>query len=178
MLPRLFFVATALAILPGAFPKGVSPAPVAQAEEELLARIQKERSPVRKAKLEIRLGRVKLHQAIAAYDQGSVERGAELLGAYVERMKSAWQTLRDSGREAARQPQGFKELDIALREDARLIEDLKHRLPYLDRGVVEKAGQEIERVRAEVLRALFPAERPPARGKNSVRLGGRLGTWS
>jgi hypothetical protein len=177
MLPRLFFVTTALAILSGAFLKGVSLAPAPQSEEELLARIQKERSPVRKAKLEIRLGRVKLHQAIAAYDQGSVERGAELLGAYVERMKSAWQTLHDSGRDAARQPQGFKELDIALREDSRLIEDLRHRLPYLDRGAVEKAAQEIEQVRAEVLRALFPVERLPAHGKNFVGLGGRSGMW-
>jgi len=131
-----------------------------ETEEELQARIQQERNPVKKAKLEIRVGRVRLRKAIAAYDGGDVSQGADLLKGYVEQMKSSWQTLQRSGRQAAHQSQGFKELDIALREDSRLLEDLAHRISYFNRASVEKTRQEIEAMRSEVLRALFPGVRP------------------
>ena len=150
-----------------------------ESEEDLLGRIQRESNPVKRAKYEIRLGRLELNQAIEANNQGHLEQCQQLLGVYIGRMKSSWETLRGSGRRAARQPQGFKELDIALREDARLLEDLKRRVPTLDREPVEKAAQEVEQIRNEVLRALFPSE-PPAKGKHrfvpwaSVRFCGQL----
>lgn len=134
-------------------------------EEDLLARIGRADNPVKKAKYQTRLGRVKLLQAIDAYDKSDFEQGQRLLDAYLERMQQSWQTLRQSGRRPVRQPQGFKELDIALREDARLLEDLKHRVPYTDRDPVEKSVREVERIRSEVLRALFPSERPARDGK-------------
>ena len=62
-------------------------------------------------------------------------------------------------------PQGFKELDIELREDARLLEDLKRRISYFERDPLEKAEKEVEQVRAEVLQALFPAARAPEAAK-------------
>jgi hypothetical protein len=138
---------------------GAGSARHADSEEDLLARIQRENDPVRKAKYEIRLGRVKLEQAIDAYDQGHLEQCQKLLAAYLERMRGSWETLRSSGRRASRHPQGFKELDIALREDGRLLDDLKRRIPALDRGPAEKTAQEVEELRSEVLRVLFPAER-------------------
>lgn len=143
-----------------------------EAQEELLARIQRESNPVKKAKLEIRLGRVKLLQAIDEYDHGNLERCQQLLGVYLEQMRSSWGTLRASGRKPTRQPQGFKELDIALRGDARLLEDLQHRVPYAERGAVEKARQEVDQMRNEVLRALFPVERPKGAGNSSDRRDG------
>jgi hypothetical protein len=144
---------------------GLSPARRPDAEGDLLARIQLEQNPVKKAKYEIRLGRVKLLQAIDAYGKGSLEQCQQLLGDYLGRIKDSWQLLQSSGRRAVRHPQGFKELDIELREDGRMLEDLKHRMPYMDREPVEKAAQEVERIRAEVLRALFPVERPAPDGK-------------
>jgi hypothetical protein len=143
---------------------GLSPARQPDTEADLLARIQHEQDPVKKAKYEVRLGRVKLLQAIDAYGKGNLEQGQQLLDDYLGRIKDSWQLLQSSGRRAVRHPQGFKELDIELREDARMLEDLKHRVSYTDREPVEKAAQEVERIRAEVLRALFPAEKPAADG--------------
>lgn len=147
----------------------LSPARQPDTEADLLAHIQHEQNAVKKAKYEIRLGRVKLLQAIDAYGKGDLEKGQQLLVDYLGRIKDSWQLLQSSERQAVRHPQGFKELDIELREDARMLEDLKHRVSYLDREPVEKAAQEVERIRAEVLRALFPAERPAA---NRNRLAG------
>lgn len=108
-----------------------APAPRRQdTEPDLLARIGREQNLVNRAKLEVRLGRVKLFQATEAYDRGDVEECYQLLAAYLERMKGAWATLQSSGRQAWRHDQGFRQLDIALREDGRYLDDFKRRVPF------------------------------------------------
>jgi len=126
-------------------------------EQDLLDRIQREQNPVRRSKLELRLGRLKMQQAIDAYGQGSIDRGKSLLDGYLDRVKSCWQTLKGSGRNAVKQPQGFRELDIALREDSRTLEDMSKRISYFDREPVEQTMQEVNHVHDEVLHALFPS---------------------
>jgi hypothetical protein len=157
---RYVVTAVLLSLLLGALAGGASLARRADSEADLLARLERQRNPVKRAKLEIRLGRVKLFRAIGAFDRGNAEECQELLSAYLERMKSAWATLHSSGRQAWRHSQGFRELDIALREDGRFLEDLKHRIPYQDRRPVEKVAQEVDELRNQVLKELFPPEHP------------------
>jgi hypothetical protein len=135
-------------------------------EEQLLQRIQSEQNPVKKAKDEIKLAKLKLTQVQEAYSQGQTEGGAKLLGTYVDEIKTSWKFLQDSGRKASKQPDGFRELEIALREDVRLLQDLERRVSYFDRAPVEKAGLEVEQIRNEVLHALFPGA-PPRTHKGS-----------
>jgi len=144
---------------------GASPAPPSDSEAQLQARLEKEPDPVRKSKLETRLARVKLEQVIHAYEKGNTEQGAQLLSAYLGSIKDSWQILKSSGRNAARSPGGFKELDIELREDARLLDDLEKRISYFEREPIQKARKEIEQVRAEVIQALFPVIQPPEAAK-------------
>jgi len=138
---------------------GVSLALASETEAHLLARVQKETDPVKKSKGQTRLARIKLEQAIQAYDHGNIEQGVQLVSVYLGRIKDSWQTLRGSGRNAARNPQGFKELDIELREDVRLLNDLGQRVSFYDRAPIEQAGKQLEQVRTEVLQALFPVAR-------------------
>jgi hypothetical protein len=156
--PRLLSSAVFLTLL-ALLAVAVAPAPARhlETEQELLDRIQREQNPIRKAKLEIRLGRLKMNEAIGAYDQGQMEQGKSLLGTYLDRMKGCWRTLKGSGRNAVKQSQGFRELDIALREDSRTLEDLAHRISYFDRGPVEQTLGEVNRVHDEVIHALFPS---------------------
>jgi hypothetical protein len=125
-------------------------------EEQLLQQIQSESNPVRKAKIEIKLGKLKLTQVQGAYTQGHIEEGAKLLDTFVGVMKTSWKLLQDSGRQASRQPDGFRELEIALREHARSLQDLQRTVSYFDRAPLVKATQELEQMRAEVLHSLFP----------------------
>jgi hypothetical protein len=125
-------------------------------EQDLLAHLERETNPVKKAKYEIRLGRLKLEQATLAYQQQQLDQGERLLNEYAGAMNQAWELLKNSGRDATRKPQGFKELDIALRENSRLLEDLRHRIPFTDRGPLDKVEQELAKTRNEVLLALFP----------------------
>jgi len=155
-------------------------APVATAEDDekkLLAKIEREQNPVKKAKLEIRLGRLKLLEAFAAFEGGDVELSHQTLEIYLKWMDGAWTALEGSGRQASRKPQGFKELDIALREDQRLLEDFEHRVPYQAREPVEKISKRVEELRELVLKELFPPQpllqkgKEPPKAKQSLLWG-------
>ncbi len=137
-----------------------------ETEEQLLQQIQTEHDPVKKAKDEIRLANLKLTQVQQTYAQGHMEEGVKSLGAMTDALKAAWKTLQDSGRIASKQPQGFRELEIALREDVRVLQDLAHTVSYLDRAPLEKAAQDLDQMRSEVLHAQFPG-RPPRTLKSS-----------
>ena len=129
-------------------------------EQQLLARIQSEQNPVKKAKEEIRLASFKLSHIQDAYSQGKIEEGAKLLATFVDTMKTSWKTLQDSGRTAAKQPQGFRELEISLREDIRALQDLTRTVGYFDRAPLENSVQELEHMHDEVIKALFPGGTP------------------
>ena len=158
------------ALLMGALMSSAAPIPplwAAEKEAQLEARLKRESDPITKAKVEIRLSRFKLYRAADAFDKGDLDAANKLLEAYVDQVKSAWARLKSSGREASKKPAGFKELDIALREDARYLDDLKHRVSYMVRAPVEKAEQEVESLRSEVLKALFPVE-PPRKPSSAI----------
>jgi hypothetical protein len=148
-----------------AFLASASSAPPSETEAQLLARIQKEHDPVRKSKEKTRLARIKLQQVVQTYQQGNAEQGAQLISAYLDSIKDSWEVLRSSKRDAVRAPQGFRELDIELREDERMLDDLKRRVSYFDRDPIEKAAKEVDQVRTEVLHALFPEARVPEAAK-------------
>jgi hypothetical protein len=134
-------------------------------EQDLLVRFEREQNPVKKSIGATRLAQLKLQQATDAYAKSDLDQGQKLLGDYLKWVKSSWDLLKSSGRPAERKPQGFKELDIALREDARQFGDLEHRAPFTDREPVTKAAQEAEKIRGEVLAVLFPTGESTAAGK-------------
>ena len=139
---------------------GVVCAKGSDTEEQLALRIQSESNPVKKAKVEIKLARLKFTQVHDAYTEGRIEAGAKSLGAFLDTMKTSWKLLQDSGRKAWKQPEGFRELEIALREDVRSLQDLERSVSYYDRTPLTNAAQELERMRGEVINALFPGGQP------------------
>lgn len=129
-------------------------------EDDLLPRIQREHDPVKKAKYEIRLADIKLNRGAGACEKDDHDACSKLLSAYLELMNSSWKDLKSSGRNAVKQPSGFKELDIALREDAHTLDDFKHRMPIEDRAALDPVIQEVEKIHDEVMGALFPSGNP------------------
>ena len=131
-----------------------------ETEAQLLQRIQSEQNPVKKAKDEIKLASLELTQVHDEYSTGHVDDGAKLLGTFIGEMKSSWKLLQDSGRKAPRQPEGFRELEISLREDVRSLQDLARAVSYFDRAPITSAAQQLEQMRDEVIHAQFPAGNP------------------
>jgi hypothetical protein len=133
------------------------PLPFEDPEAKLTQKLAREQDPVKQAKLEIKLARLKLFRAKDTRGKGGVEESLKLLQAYRAHIENAWNLLQKSGRVAHKKPQGFKELDIELREDGRYLEDLKRSFSLADREPIEKIIADVERIRGEVLKALFPA---------------------
>jgi hypothetical protein len=149
-------------------------------EAQLLQRIQSEQNPVKKAKDEIKLAQLKLAQVQSAYSQGHAETGATLVGALVDALKSSWKFLQQSGRKASKHPDGFRDLDIALRENVRRLQDLGRTVSYFDRAPLTKAVQQLDEEREEVLHELFPGDKaheldyapqPPEPPKSQIPTG-------
>jgi hypothetical protein len=125
-------------------------------EQELLARIARENNAPKKARLQAELATLKLDQAAAAFDHDQYDSGKSLLQQYTGWIRKAWNLLEQSGRDATRKPQGFKYLDITLRENARALADLAERTPYEDRGPIEATAKTADEVHSQVIAALFP----------------------
>lgn len=153
---RWAFVMLLAGIL-GCAPGLALPLPFDDTEAKLTQKLAREQDPVKKAKLEIKLARLTLLQAKDTRGKGEAKASLDLIQAYGAHIENAWNLLQKSGRAAHKKPQGFKELDIELREDGRYLEDLKRGFSLADREPIEKIIANVERIRAEVLKALFPA---------------------
>jgi hypothetical protein len=157
--------------LPSTFAWGRRREDVAKLREQ----IQRQKNPVKKAKLEIRLARFELQQVVAAYDHNQAMQGRQLLGNYLQEMNESWSMLKNSGRNAAKSPSGFMQLEIALRENARVLTDLRDRVAYLDEAPIERTLGVLNQLHSRVLLALFPgavspgatAQKPPKTGTSS-----------
>lgn len=129
--------------------------------QKLEARIARERNPVKKAKFEIRLGNLLLDQAEQAYDSRHIPQGQRLLANYTSEMQDAWKLLKSTGRNAAKKPDGFMQLEIALRENNRDLHALRRRVFYLYRGPIDEALKTLGQLHNTVLVDLFPGAVPP-----------------
>jgi hypothetical protein len=126
-------------------------------EQNLLPKIEHEQDPIKKAKLEIRLAQLELAHANAACQKDDHESCHAALNGYLDAIRSAWKALQASGKNAVKSPSGFRDLDIALREDEHALEDLKRRVPIEDRVELDPVVKEVQKVHAEVFSALFPS---------------------
>ncbi len=136
----------------------------------LTAHIQREKNPIKKAKLEIRLSKLELEQAVGSYDHHQLDSGKQQLAAFLGRVQDAWAILKSSGRNAASKPDGFMQLEIALREDARSLNDLRERVAYFNRAPIDQTIHQLNQLHSEVLIALFPGAAPPAAHPRNSRM--------
>ncbi|MCL5005109.1 MAG: hypothetical protein M1404_01135 [Acidobacteria bacterium] len=134
-------------------------------EEKLVEKIAREKNPGKKARFQIRLARMKLLEASEAYDQNDFEKGRALLQEYREQVNASWNSLQGSRRGVRKHGEAYIKLEISLREDGRLLEDLRHKVPYPESNSVEEIEKEISQVHSQVLGALFPHGRTPHKSK-------------
>jgi hypothetical protein len=138
--------------------------------DKRLERLQKEREklsrltdPVGRAKTGITIADILLSLASDAVKTGEPEVLTKRLNEYVDTIREANQTLTKTGRDAHRKPKGFKDLEIALRRQIRVLDDLARGVSFDQREPVEKAKQEASDIRDEMLKALFGEQNAPSR---------------
>lgn len=130
---------------------------------QLNEKIQRQTDPVKKARLQVRLARVELQQAVEAYGRNQTALGQKLLAEYLHEINTSWGVLKGSGRNASKKPSGFMQLEKALWENSRVLNDLRERVIYLDQGPIAKTLNSINQLHSQVLLALFPGAAAPAR---------------
>lgn len=137
-------------------------------QEDLEARISREKKPVKRAKFEVRLAHLRLSQSIEAYTKGRLDDGKKHLDEYQVEIGDAWRDLQLSGQDAVRRPDGFKELEFELRESARRMTDLKQRVSYFNRGPINQVSLQTRNLDAKVIQALFPGSTPEVTQPSSL----------
>lgn len=140
-------------------------------EEKLTARIERERNPGKKARLQLRLAKMKMKEADGAYHDRNFDRGQELLGQYLGQIRDSWATLQGAKDGVRKHLGAFKDLEISLRENDRFLRDLSRRVPYPESETVKKIAKESSAVHNQVLEAIFPSGPPPnSKGKHVLPL--------
>jgi hypothetical protein len=138
--------------------------------DKRLERLQRERDklnrttdPVDRAKTDINISEILLSLAGDAVKTGEPEVLEKRLKEYVGAIQDAHQTMIKTGRDAHRKPKGFKELEIALRRQIRMLDDIGRTVTFDQRDPVDKAKQEASDIRDDLLKALFGEQNAPAR---------------
>ena len=80
---------------------------------------------------------------------------APLLNEYTTAVQSAPDAIMNSDRDPTRRPAGFKDVEIALRQQLRSLRDIAGMLSF-DERAVERAIDIVTSVGEELLRLLFP----------------------
>ena len=130
--------------------------------DKRLERLDREREKLKhttdavdRAKIDIDISEILLSLVSDAVRSGEPEALGKRLGEYVDTIEDAHQGLMKTGRDAHRKPKGFKELEISLRRQIRILDDMGRGLTYDQREPVDKAKQEASNIRDDLLKALF-----------------------
>jgi hypothetical protein len=139
------------------------PAAAAAKEQDRLERLQRERQKLERetdaidrAKIGIRISELLIEEIGESVRDGNFDEMEAQLDAYNETIQNAHQSLIDSGRDAAKKPSGFKELEIALRKHARRFDELARMLTLQRRVPLEQSRDFATDIRDKLLKALFP----------------------
>jgi len=138
--------------------------------DKRLERLDREREKLKhttdavdRAKIDINISEILLSFVSDAVKSGEPEVLGKRLSEYVETIEDAHQGLMKTGRDAHRKPKGFKDLEISLRRQIRILDDIGRGLTFDQREPVEKAKQQASDIRDDLLKALFGDQNAPAR---------------
>lgn len=111
--------------------------------------------PVAQTKTRIKIASVLLSLVADAVKNGNTVEMDKRLSEYVSTIEGAHKTMVETGRDARRKAGGFKELEIALRQQVNQLKDLGGTLTLDERGPIEKARERAAAIRDELLKSLF-----------------------
>src|SRR5213594_120016 len=118
-------------------------------------KLKRTTDPVDRTKIDIDISEILLSLVGDAVRSGEPEALGRRLGEYVDTIEDAHQAMMKTGRDAHRKPKGFKELEISLRRQIRILDDIGRGLTYDQREPVEKAKQQASEMREDRFNALF-----------------------
>ena len=140
---------------------GVFAAQPAANDRNLLAlqreqtKLKTQADPIAQTKTRIKIANALLNLVADAVKNGNTPEMEKRLTDYVSTIESARQTMVQTGRDAVRKAGGFKELEIALRQQMNQLKDIGGALTFDERAPVEKARDRAAAIRDELIKSLF-----------------------
>jgi hypothetical protein len=127
-----------------------------QRPNKLEEQYQSEKDPVRKARLLAKLGPIKIGRAHAYLLANDQEQAFSTLEHYRDDVRETAQSLEAAVANVRKHPEGFKELQIGLRESIRRIDDIIFSLPLDDRTRLEAVRSDLYAAQTSLFEDLFP----------------------
>lgn len=132
-----------------------------------LAALERERDPVRRAKLLAKLSYGEFSEFRRQADAANYSEALRILEGYRDAVLSTQKALAASHINAERNPAGFKELQISLRHGLRQLGETMVPLTPDEREPFEEIRKELERADKELIHQLFPRQPDAAPGKET-----------
>jgi hypothetical protein len=126
-------------------------------------KLKRQSDPVDYTKTQIKISELLLSLISDSVRAGELAVMEDRLDGYLSAIEAAHQMMMKSGRDAHKKPKGFKDLEIALRRQARQLEDIGDSLAFDDRQPIEKAIERAEDIRSDLMKALFGEQNAPSR---------------
>ncbi len=134
--------------------------------QKQLERLSRQTNPVGKTKVYIKMSQIDLDLASDEIKKGNLDEADKFFVRLTDVIQQAQRTLKASGRNAQKNPSGFKELEIALRRHLRRLSDLKTNYPFDQQEKISQAISTAESAKEEMLLAIFGPENTRRKGKD------------
>lgn len=153
----------------------LAPLPVSQSKRlekiekdlhKLEQKFAEQKDPVNRAKVLAKLLPREVEAAGIIIQEGQVDQGIAILTHYRDETHRVYQALLATGRNPEKKPQGYMQLQIALRECVRSLRDVLDLVPYQRRDSVENVRADMEQLNARLLQELFPPPEPKTKKKD------------
>jgi hypothetical protein len=119
-----------------------------------------ETNPVERTRIQIRISDLMISFMGDAVTDGDVDLVASRAREYRSAIIDARNTMMASGRDPTRSVAGYRDLEIALRQQIRQLDDIGARLALASREPIDMLIVEMTEIRNELLHALFPESDP------------------
>jgi hypothetical protein len=129
----------------------------------LRAEFQRQKDPVKRAKLFPKLGNALLAEMRKDIQAKEFDRVPPLLLEYRDGAKAAFEGLAATGRDADKHPAGFRELEMHLRQSLHVVNDIIFALPLEEHGPLMAPQRDLELIDQQLVKALFPGNHEGAR---------------
>ena len=121
--------------------------------------------PVKTAKDAVKQGEIQLEQMRREIRAENYEAALSVLRAYRDAIKSAHASLIASGRDAEKKPNGFKHLQIHIRQNIQKLDQAIFSVPVDEREPFEAIRKELDKIDRELIDVLFPRQPSKKQGE-------------
>jgi hypothetical protein len=129
---------------------------------QLRARFEKENDPVRKARMVALLADSEFRNMHEKIDAGDLAGAAEIAGRVRDEAQTSKKLLDAKSRDAEAHPDGYKQLEISVRESVRRLDDIMVGLAKDEQVPLADVRKDLDELDRQMIHQLFPKRPEPA----------------